>query len=247
MLSLSMIQRKIDKSLKTVGWMGTLRRFVRYCYDRIANLLSPTRRQNRHRDLNFDRIHNVSTEGIIPLSELAVEDENWIYGLQYEPTPFDDFERLIKALKIHYEDFTFIDFGSGKGRSMFLASDYPFRRIVGVELSQELHDVCVQNISQFTSSTQRCFKLESFASDATRFELPPEPTVIYLANPFTIEVMTPFIAHLKNSLATAPRQMYVAYYYPRHADLFDAQREFQRIATGPGFAIWESTSSNLAS
>ena len=36
------------------------------------------------------------------------------------------------------DGFTFIDLGSGKGRTLLMASDYPFRRIIGLELLEEL-------------------------------------------------------------------------------------------------------------
>jgi hypothetical protein len=53
------------------------------------------------------------------------------------------FHEMLDALLQHesldFRDLVFIDLGSGKGRTLLMASDYPFRRIVGVELLPALH------------------------------------------------------------------------------------------------------------
>ena len=46
-----------------------------------------------------------------------------------------------RALHLDFQDFNFVDIGSGKGRALLLASDYPFREIIGIELSPELDRV----------------------------------------------------------------------------------------------------------
>jgi len=64
-----------------------------------------------------------------------------------------------------------------------MASEYPFMRIVGVELIAELHRAAQQNIREYRSPTQRCVQIESVIADAREFELPEEPLVLYLFNP----------------------------------------------------------------
>ena len=56
-----------------------------------------------------------------------------------------------------FRDFIFIDLGSGKGRALLMASDYPFRRIVGVELLPQLHRAAQDNLTKYRSETQQCF------------------------------------------------------------------------------------------
>jgi tRNA G46 methylase TrmB len=46
---------------------------------------------------------------------------------------------MVSRLNISFEDFTFFDFGSGKGRALHLASEFPFKNIIGVEFSSKLH------------------------------------------------------------------------------------------------------------
>src|SRR6266849_6481339 len=90
---------------------------------------------------------------------------------------------MISSLPIEFDQFTFVDLGSGKGRTLLMASEYPFMRIVGVELIAELHRAAQQNIREYRSPTQRCVQIEALIADAREFELPEEPLVLYLFNP----------------------------------------------------------------
>ena len=92
---------------------------------------------------------------------------------------------MMQSLPIDYTQFTFIDLGSGKGRTLLIASDYPFRRIIGVELLGELHRIAQENIRTYQSPTRKCFALEIIRGDAREFTFPAEPSVIYLFNPLT--------------------------------------------------------------
>jgi len=115
---------------------------------------------------------------------------------------------------LNFRDFTFIDLGSGKGRTLLMASDYPFRRIVGVELLPSLHQIAQQNLRQYKSESQKCFALESICGDATAFPFPDDPLVIYLFNPFPESGMRQVVANLELSLRAHPRPVYVLYHNP---------------------------------
>ena len=57
-----------------------------------------------------------------------------------------------------------------------MASEYPFRRIIGVELLAELNKVAQQNIARYRSQRQKCSAIESHAGDARAFEFPTKPS-----------------------------------------------------------------------
>jgi predicted RNA methylase len=132
----------------------------------------------------------------------------------YQPTEPSLFHEMLNALKIDFREFTFIDLGSGKGRVLLMAADYPFRRIVGVELLPELNRVAQENLNQYKSDSQQCFAIESILGDAREFAFPPEPTVLYLFNPLPEEGLVQVIASLDRSLREEPRPMYVLYHNP---------------------------------
>ena len=62
-----------------------------------------------------------------------------------------------------------------------MGSDYPFRRIVGVELLPALHRAARENLRKYRSESQKCFDLESICADATEFSFPVEPMLLYLS------------------------------------------------------------------
>src|ERR1700682_5213315 len=113
----------------------------------------------------------------------------------YQPTEPSFFHDMLNALKIDFREFTFIDLGSGKGRVLLMASDYPFRRIVGIELFPDLQRLGQENLSQYKSDSQPCFAVESILGDARTFAFPPEPTVLYLFNPLPEEGLVQVMAN----------------------------------------------------
>jgi len=99
---------------------------------------------------DFDRAYDVDTDGDFGgwtyLSDLSIPSPNWIHGNNYTGIDPERFSGILAGVTIKFEDFVFIDFGSGKGRALLLASEFPFKRIVGVEFSPELHAAAVDNI-----------------------------------------------------------------------------------------------------
>ena len=106
------------------------------------------------------------------------------------------------SLEIDFQPFTFIDIGSGKGRVLLMAADYPFRRVLGVELFPSLNRIAQKNLSSYKSESQCCFVLETICGDAREFVFPPEPIVLYLFNPLPESALIEVVANLEHSLRT---------------------------------------------
>src|SRR5579863_4122649 len=98
----------------------------------------------------FDRSHGVDTDGKFDgwtyLSDLNIQSANWIDGNDYAAIDPLRFQQAMAAFDFRFEDYTFIDFGSGKGRALLLASEFPFKRILGLEFAPELHTAAETNI-----------------------------------------------------------------------------------------------------
>jgi hypothetical protein len=171
----------------------------------------PSRRRRRYGDVDYDWGHRVDT------TSATVSWRDRLLGLlhsPYQPTDPALFHEMLASLNIDFRGFTFIDIGSGKGRTLLMASDYPFRRIIGVELLPELHRVAQENIHRYKSDSQRCFALESTCEDAREFVFPPEPTVAYLFNPLPEPGLAQLLANLEESLRQHPRSVFVIYHNP---------------------------------
>ena len=102
---------------------------------------------------------------------------------------------------------------------LFVASEYPFRKVMGVEFSGDLHEEAKVNIGTYKHGRQRCGDIESVHADAATFEFPDEKLVIYMFNPFGPEVMRAMLANLERSLKRSPRHVVVVMLWPERADV----------------------------
>ncbi len=183
----------------------------------LINSLTPWERRRQRRLGEFDRRFGLETAELVSRTNLDVSEEVMDAINPYEPSPVEGFNEIVKKLGVDFPEYTFIDLGSGKGRTLLLASEFPFRRIVGVEISRELTSVAARNVEAYRSTTQRCRDIRCVCADAREFEFPPEPLVVYLFNPFPQEVLTAVLAALGRSIREAPRDVVVVYAHPIHA------------------------------
>jgi hypothetical protein len=141
------------------------------------------------------------------------ESESLLGAHLYFGTPAKLDRYLIGALGVKYEDFTFVDLGSGKGRALFVAADFPFREIIGVEFVGELHEAAEKNIDRYSSSRQKCTNISAHCQDATEFAMPETPLVLHLAHPFKKEsrLLQKLISNLEASLSSNPRPVRIIY------------------------------------
>jgi SAM-dependent methyltransferase len=177
---------------------------------------TPQRRRQRYGDADYDWDHHVNTTS----AAVGWRDRLLaIFYSAYQPTQPALFHEMLDALHsraaIDFHDFTFIDLGSGKGRTLLMASDYPFRRIVGVELLPALHRIARENLAKYHSESQHCFALQAICGDAYQFQFPAEPLLLYLFNPFPEAGLRRVLTHLEESLRTSPRPAYVLYHNPQ--------------------------------
>jgi hypothetical protein len=202
---------------------------------------TPERRRQRYGDAEYDWEHRVNT------TSAAVGWRERMLGVfhsPYQPTEAVLFHEMLAALqeqtRVDFHDFIFIDLGSGKGRTLLMASDYPFRRIVGMELLPALHRAAQKNLSEYRSESQKCFALEAICADATEFDLPHEPTVLYLFNPFPESGLRRVIEKLEQSLRAHRRAVYVLYHNPLLEHVLSESGGFKNIFGTHQFAIYES-------
>lgn len=170
---------------------------------------TPSRQRQRYGDIDFDWEHRVDT------TEATVSFRNRLLGVfhsAYQPTAPEAFHEMIGQLGIDYSDFTFIDLGSGKGRTLLMASEYPFRRVLGVELLPELHNIALDNIARYKGGVGD--RVQSICADARSFDFPPDPTILFLFNPFPQTVLEDVLRQLMQSLEKHKRTVYLIYHNP---------------------------------
>jgi predicted RNA methylase len=185
----------------------------------------------------FDTKYGLDTRGITHLSNLEIAGPNRPNGVAHIASDPDEFSNALASLQIKHEEFIFIDLGSGKGRALLLALRFPFRRIVGVEFALELHRIAQTNLVRFAAAGgMDTGRVSLVHVDATEFELPTEPLVIYMYNPFNAYVMKRVVDRVLASHSAYPRPIYVIYANPFLEELW-VDQGFTVLARGNTFSL----------
>jgi methyltransferase family protein len=204
---------------------------------------SPARLRGRFGDADYDWDHRVNT------TSGAVGWRDRLFGVfhsPYQPTEPGLFHEILDALQnerhLDFREFAFLDLGSGKGRTLLMASDYPFRRIVGVELLPSLDQTAQENLRQYKSESQKCFALQSVCADASTFPLPAEPLLLYLFNPFPESGLRRLVAEVEKSLREHPRAVYVLYHNPLLEHVLAESAGLRKVGGTHQYSIFEGKS-----
>lgn len=186
---------------------------------------------------SFDRMHGTDTNTFAELRELDIASANKRYGERYQPSPVYSLRQVLKHLGIKHSDFSFVDFGSGKGRTLLVASDFPFKQILGVEFSEALHRTAEQNTARYRARFPG--RIKPVYADATQFALPPGDLVLYLFNPFTKPVLDKVLANVMASIAEQPRRVILVYLYLPDEDWLSGLAGFRREKTWRKYHVFQ--------
>ena len=184
----------------------------------------------------FDQITGLDTSGFVPDSQLDSGHPNDSYMGSYYGTPPSLAQAMLDRWletpdRLFVENYSFIDFGSGKGRVVVIASKLPFRKCIGVERNADLHAIATDNFTRWQQSGNARSPLEAICQDALAFEFPPGPCLVYLFNPFPAQIVSQLVDRIADAFAGRPGQL----------DLLYVNAEFRYlIDKHPGFTkLWE--------
>jgi len=197
------------------------------------------RKHKRLVDREFDSASGLDTGGITHLKGLGVPREAWSEGFPHIAVDPDEFAAALDAVELDLSMLTFVDFGSGKGRALLLAAEHPFKRIIGVEFAEPLVQTARANLRQY-GQTHDVRRIEVVHSDATKYDLPEEPLLVFLYNPFGESMMKAVAERTRESLRSAPREAVILYLNPFHANAW-ADAGFSEIKRGAHFRVFALT------
>ncbi len=185
-----------------------------------------------------DRKYGTETGGIIPLDLLAIPNPSVGDGVQYDGVRELYFRRMLRAVRMPPETYVFVDLGSGKGRALLIAAEYPFKRIIGVEFSRELHEIARRNVARFRARTGSAQGFDLHLGDAACFDFPLEPIALHLYNPFGERVLEQVLGRLKESLEEAPRDVIIFYVNPVHRWMLEEAPFLRRVKATSQYAVY---------
>jgi SAM-dependent methyltransferase len=203
------------------------------------NAIHPFRRflsyYRRYRHRSFDRRARVHTTEPVKLQDLGLLPDR---SVRYEPTPIAFFHSTLAKLDLVYPTTVFIDLGCGKGRTLLLASHYPFRSIIGVEISESLCQIAIANVQQYRSFRHKipevsvvCASIDEFDYDGCENA---RNIVVYLYNPCTAPVLKPALERLAQ-LAARGVSITIIYLSPTCNQLLVDAAWLERIRGGETF------------
>lgn len=156
----------------------------------------------------------------------------------YVPTTASVIYEILNAIPLQ-PDTVFVDMGSGKGRALLVASEFPFAKIVGLELSDNLHRIAQDNVARYKPASQKCAAFELKCMDALDYAYGDEPVVLFLFDPFGREILEQVMANLEASLRAKPRDATVIYVYPQYEDVLQNSPVLRRVKVGgPKWQPW---------
>lgn len=168
-------------------------------------MLRVTRLVHRFTNPVLDR--GLDTSGRATLPEHSLDDR-----VPYVPSAWHFLPRALRYLGVSDAD-TFVDFGSGKGRVVHQAARWPFRRVIGVEVSPELAEIARTGLVA-RRHRHRCRNVEIVVSDVRDFRVPDDLTIGYFFRPFGDETLEAVLRAIVESIDRNPRRVRLIYAWP---------------------------------
>lgn len=166
-------------------------------------------------DLFFDMKYRIDTINTAQLEALEIDSQNKAVGNYYEGTNAYIFQKMISRVELDPSQGTFVDFGSGKGKAMFMAAERGFHRVIGVEFSIELVEVCRRNLEIFKAKSKGRTEFEILHMDASEYVIPPDANLLFFSNPFNEELTDKVIGNILKSHDQTPRETWVVHLHPQ--------------------------------
>ena len=184
----------------------------------------------------FDLQYGTDTGGFIDGADLVTGHPHDRYNTAYYAMSPRRFERAMDrwvqaSARGPLEKYAFVDLGSGKGRAVLLASQLPFREIIGVELHPKLAQVAERNVRRWREGHGTVRPIKICCQDATEFRFPEGSCLLYIFHPFAAPVLDHLLSVLAEQFETRPNALDLLYFNPEHGDRIDRHPGFRHLWT----------------
>jgi SAM-dependent methyltransferase len=181
-------------------------------------------KQTRHAvaEVLYERRYGIDTSNNEILREHDAEN------VGYTPMNWRQFKWALPVSSVGRDD-VFIDIGSGKGRAVLVAAvDYPFARVIGVELTKELHETAERNLAA-VQARLKSGAVDLVRADVTDYAIPDDVTVVYMNNPVRGKIFGSVVDAIRASQQRRPRRMRLIYHNPAEEQMLLATGDWRRV------------------
>lgn len=168
----------------------------------IDSVLRDLDRRTQSNSVKFDEQFGTKTYGRLDVPVNVDPTNPVIWG--YSAINHDFFREIMQSIPEPLSQYTFVDIGSGKGAAVLMASEYPFKHLVGVELNHELVDEAQKNVQRFNERTGKELAPEWSVGDFFQWQPPQSPCLFFFNNPFPEPLTLIAMQHLENVLSEHP-------------------------------------------
>jgi SAM-dependent methyltransferase len=244
------LRSRLRKTIRAVFYISAVKKLLE-TVPVIRNVYAPAQRTHP-----IDRIYGIDTSGVVQVENLHPDRSLHSLIIAYVGSQPSIVRRAISALG-DTRDYVFVDLGCGKGRVTAAASEFPFRAVIGVELSAALAATARTNAAIIARQFPDRPKINIAEANVVDFPLPAARVVFFNYHAFGPELIANIVAKCEAALASGELpHMFFVYYNPVHSEAFDASLALQRfyleqipydnseIGFGPDrrdiVAIWQS-------
>jgi len=176
----------------------------------LSRLLMP-----KYGDEDFDAVHGVDTS-TLALIDSELPAESMAEAVRYEPANVGVLHHIFRSLPFRHQDYHLIDLGCGKGRTILVGSEYPFKAITGVELSPVTARIAARNLERNRRrDAAKCRDVDVRCDNAATCALPPGNLLVTMYNPFLGKTFERVVENLHRAALIEPaRRIWIAYINP---------------------------------
>jgi 16S rRNA G966 N2-methylase RsmD len=160
----------------------------------------------------YDFRFGISTNGFLMPDDFGKNAEGCH---AYLAISYRSLKIVLSHISYKQSEVVLIDFGSGMGRVPIFAATFPFKRVIGVELSKQLNDIAVENVKRVKNKLV-CKNIDMVEADAREYKIPSDANVFYFFMPFNNDILQMVLQNIYQSVKKSPRDITILYAYPTH-------------------------------
>lgn len=155
----------------------------------------------------YDAILNIKTE-----SDRVIDP--FVDYYPYQPTPYFVLNQLCENYSLNETDHV-VDFGCGKGRTLFYFHHMFNAYVCGIEQNEKLYQRALRNRERYVRRKRNGEeKIHFHRTNAENYIISPRDNQFYFFRPFSVHIFRKVLANIVQSINDYPRTVHIILYYP---------------------------------
>ena len=176
---------------------------------------------------SFDRFYGIDTSGIVPVELIHPDRSLTALICPYLGSRPAAVRSAFTALG-NIDEYSLFDIGCGKGRVTVIGTEFPFKEIIGVELSAKLVKDAKRNARLIAKIHPNRPTITIHQANVIDFSLPKGRLVLFMYYSFRRELFTQLVAKLERWILSEGAHVFFVYNNPVCGDILDASPAFTR-------------------